>query len=179
MLRLAALMLTFTLYIAPAHAITRASGIIACFVPGDDCAQLAIEEIDSARRSLRIMAYGFTHSEIVAATVRARKRGVAVSVVLDKTSPCNQGSGAETIRKAGITTVVDRNSRIQHNKVIIVDDDTVLTGSFNFTMNAAKHNAENFVIIDNREIARGYREYFLKRWAESVPYKRRADWCKK
>jgi len=53
-----------------------------------------------------------------------------------------------------------------HHKVIIIDDNVVVTGSLNFSDNAADSNDENFLILAAREI---YLEEFERRWAETRP----------
>jgi phosphatidylserine/phosphatidylglycerophosphate/cardiolipin synthase-like enzyme len=40
---------------------------------------------------------------------------------------------------------------IAHNKIIIIDSETVITGSFNFTKAAEEKNAENLLIIKSNE----------------------------
>jgi phosphatidylserine/phosphatidylglycerophosphate/cardiolipin synthase-like enzyme len=51
---------------------------------------------------------------------------------------------------------------IAHNKIIIVDEKIVLTGSFNFSKAAEERNAENLLIINNPEIAKLYIENWGK-----------------
>ena len=47
---------------------------------------------------------------------------------------------------------------IAHNKIIIIDGATVLTGSFNFTDAAEKNNAENLLILHSKKLASRYLE---------------------
>ena len=59
---------------------------------------------------------------------------------------------------AGVLTFIDAAHAIAHNKVIIVDEETVLTGSFNFTKAAEERNAENLLVIHDKGLAAKYRE---------------------
>jgi phosphatidylserine/phosphatidylglycerophosphate/cardiolipin synthase-like enzyme len=61
----------------------------------------------------------------------------------------------------------DGNPQTFHHKVIVVDDETVITGSLNFSNNADDSNDENVVIIKNRSIAAKYLEEFDRRWQEA------------
>lgn len=62
---------------------------------------------------------------------------------------------------------------IAHNKVLVIDDATIITGSFNFTRAAQERNAENVLVIHgDREIARRYAENWRSRARVSVPYSR-------
>jgi len=72
---------------------------------------------------------------------------VDVVVLLDKSQQTARYSSATFLYNAGIDTRVDDSHAIAHNKVIIVDGATVLTGSFNFSRAAEESNAENLLIV--------------------------------
>ena len=59
---------------------------------------------------------------------------------------------------------------IAHNKVMIIDDKEVITGSFNFTDAAQKRNAENVVFISDTKLAKEYAQNWAKREQQSIPY---------
>jgi len=56
----------------------------------------------------------------------------------------------------GIPTYIDFRHAIAHNKIIIIDRETVITGSFNFTKAAEINNAENLLILHSKELAKEY-----------------------
>jgi phosphatidylserine/phosphatidylglycerophosphate/cardiolipin synthase-like enzyme len=142
-----------------------------CFtLRGADCALPILGAIAGARRTLEVQAYNFTEPRIIAAIVAAHARGVAVTVVLDKVSPHQQGEGADPVHDAGIPTYIDYAPKIAHNKVMIVDDATVVTGSFNFTVSADTKNAENVLILRDPDLAKAYDENFHIRLNASEPY---------
>jgi phosphatidylserine/phosphatidylglycerophosphate/cardiolipin synthase-like enzyme len=140
---------------------------------GGDCAALAVAEIGKARRTLLVQAYNFTELHIIAAIVAAHARGVAVTVLLDKISASQKGEGADAVHDAGIPVYVDRRPKIAHNKVMIIDGTTVLTGSFNWSHNAECCNAENMLVLRRPDLAEAYRENFERRQAVSVEYVRK------
>jgi phosphatidylserine/phosphatidylglycerophosphate/cardiolipin synthase-like enzyme len=63
----------------------------------------------------------------------------------------------------GLAPVIDPHHAIAHNKVMILDGHTLLTGSFNFTHHAESDNAENLLIIKGHpELVRTYRQNFTE-----------------
>jgi hypothetical protein len=102
-----------------------------------------VGEIAKAERELLVQAYNFTEPRIIAAIIAAHRRGVLVTVILDKISPGQKGEGADPVHDAGIPTFIGRKPKIAHNKVAVIDQTTVVTGSFNFSTNAGCCNAEN------------------------------------
>ena len=52
--------------------------------------------------------------------------------------------------------MVDYKVSIAHNKVMILDLENVVTGSFNFTKGAQKRNAENVIVIHDAGLAQKY-----------------------
>jgi phosphatidylserine/phosphatidylglycerophosphate/cardiolipin synthase-like enzyme len=59
---------------------------------------------------------------------------------------------------------------IAHNKIMIIDQETVITGSFNFTRAAEENSADNLLIIRNKDLAREYLENWGKHRAQSEGY---------
>lgn len=102
-----------------------------------------------------VMAYGFTHADIAKALVEAHKRGVQVAVILDRSNSTAKYSEATFLANNGIPVYIDSQHPIMHNKVMIIDGRTLITGSFNFTK-AAEKNAENTLIIRSPELCREY-----------------------
>jgi phosphatidylserine/phosphatidylglycerophosphate/cardiolipin synthase-like enzyme len=65
-------------------------------------------------------------------------------------------SSADFLANQGVPTMIDANHAIAHNKIMIIDGETVLTGSFNFTKAAQDNNAENLLILRNPTLAAQY-----------------------
>lgn len=70
----------------------------------------------------------------------------------------------------GVKTYIDFAHSIAHNKVIIIDGETVITGSFNFTKAAEEHNAENLLILKNKDLAKQYVDNFSQHKRHSDVY---------
>ncbi|KAB8033807.1 phospholipase D family protein [Fluviispira multicolorata] len=139
-----------------------------CFTPGSDCAQEIVNEIDLAKKSIFVQAYSFTSAPIAKAIVNAKKRGVEVNVILDKGQFSQKYSSAKFLQNQGIPLWKDSKPAIAHNKIIIIDTKTVITGSFNFTKAAQERNAENVLIISDATLANKYKENWDKRQSASI-----------
>ncbi len=127
------------------------------FSPHDDCTKEIVNRIDAAKREVLVQAYRFDSKPIAEALIRAKKeRHVDVQVLLDSRHRADINDVADLLQAADIPTRTYAPPRgIDHNKVIVVDKETVLTGSFNFTEHA-KANAENLHIDRDTDDAARY-----------------------
>jgi len=137
------------------------ASIQVCFTPGEDCAGLIADTITAAQKSIYVQAYSFTSKPIAQALVKAHQRGVSIVAVLDKSNKLDKGySAASFLSGSGIQTFIDADHKIAHNKVMIIDDAVVNTGSFNFTKAAQQSNAENVLVVTSRGLAKKYKTNF-------------------
>jgi|GEM_PF-666782 len=136
-----------------------------CFTPPSNCARLITDVIDRAKNSIYMQAYGLTHPDIIGSLIKAKGRGVEVRILLDRSNLTQKYSKIEELKQVGIEVSIDKVSGIAHNKIIIADLDTVVTGSFNFTVSAAKRNVENVLIIQDSNIAHSYLQNWFARYA--------------
>lgn len=144
------------------------------FSPRGGCTEAIVDEIDRAQRSIYVQAYSFTSVPISKALVAARRRGVTVSVILDKSQRTEKFSGADFIADNEIPVVIDEEPAIAHSKVMIVDGELVITGSFNFTSSAETRNVENLLLLRSMPLAVAYKANWDERHAVSVPYTARS-----
>jgi len=137
------------------------------FSPNRGGAQTVIGFIDRCEKTIDAAVYCITHDDISDALIRAHNRGVVVRVITDKTQAAGRWSDDEKLEEA--STPIKRGGYhwrgSMHNKFIIGDDSAIGTGSFNWTKNADKKNAENFVIIRLRYVVREYQKEFNELWS--------------
>ena len=126
-----------------------------------------------AKSEILIQAYSFTSAPIAKALIDAHKRGIKIEAILDKSNVTANYSSATYISNNGIPVYIDAAHAIAHNKIMIIDRETVITGSFNFTKAAEEKNAENLLIIKSKELAKTYLENWIKHKGHSYEYKRR------
>lgn len=147
------------------------SGIRCYFSPDGGCTEAIVEEIKRARERILVQAYSFTSAPIAKALVEAKERGVEIVAVLDKSQRTEQYSSADFVAHAGIATFIDDKHAIAHNKIMLIDGMTIITGSFNFTKSAEHQNAENLLIITNKPVLyTAYLANFQRHLDHSVPY---------
>lgn len=145
------------------------------FSPDGGGERIIVDAIDQARSEILVQAYGFTDKDILRSLVNAKKRGVDVNILLDKSNDTEKYSGATYVANAGIPVWIDNRVAIAHNKVMIIDNSTVITGSFNFTDSAQKRNAENVLVLrDAPKLAAAYVKDWDWRRGESVGHEQQS-----
>ena len=159
--------LSFVLY--PLHQLSHAADLTlnntpaqVCFSPKGGCTDVIIKEINNAKSEILVQAYSLTSSPIARALLHAHKRKIKVDVLLDKSQRKKHYRSTTLMANAGIPIFIDDEHSIAHNKVMIIDKETVITGSFNFTRAAEEKHAENLLIIRNRDLAKAYVENWEK-----------------
>ncbi|MGH8321390.1 MAG: phospholipase D family protein [Gammaproteobacteria bacterium] len=160
----------------PPQTVTALAGAQATvdFSPEGGGTQLILKALASARHSILVQAYSFSDRRILAALGQAKARGVDVVVILDKTdaeSYERHKPVAAVIASKGIPVWIDASVRIAHNKIMIIDGEDLITGSYNFTYSAAYNNAENLLFIQNApKLVQAYIANFNWRRSCSRPY---------
>jgi phosphatidylserine/phosphatidylglycerophosphate/cardiolipin synthase-like enzyme len=144
--------------------------IQAHFSPKGGCQDAIARELKQARREILVQAYSFTAEPLALALVEAKKQGVRVEIVLDKSNELDRFSDLHILLEHGMDVKIDHDHAIAHNKIIIIDKTTVITGSFNFTNQAEHENAENLLLIKGHaELVTWYRENFFKHRDHAKP----------
>ena len=132
------------------------------FSPKNGCTDAVVREIARARSEVLVQAYSFTSPPIAQALLSAHQRGVRVSLLLDHSNEHETHTELPFLREKGLVPLIDSQHAIAHNKIIIIDRRTLITGSFNFTNQAEEHNAENLLVLRHHpDIVLAYRQNFL------------------
>jgi phosphatidylserine/phosphatidylglycerophosphate/cardiolipin synthase-like enzyme len=126
------------------------------FSPSGGATAACVAAIDGARKSIFVQAYSFTSAAIAQALVKAKKRGVSIEAILDKSQKTEKYSEADFLAHMGVPTFIDARHAIAHNKIMIIDGAKVITGSFNFTKAAEEKNAENLLVVTDAKLAVRY-----------------------
>jgi phosphatidylserine/phosphatidylglycerophosphate/cardiolipin synthase-like enzyme len=127
-----------------------------CFSPQGKCENLVVQAINKAEKSIYIQAYSFTSIPIADALIEASKKGVEIKVVLDRSQKGEKFSQGPKLIDHKIPVYIQKSSGIAHNKIMIIDQQNVLTGSYNWTQSANKRNSENLMLIKDSDIAKIY-----------------------
>ncbi|MCX7970523.1 MAG: phospholipase D family protein [Negativicutes bacterium] len=140
--------------------------ITVAFSPNGGGQELIINQIKQAKTSIKLMAYAFTDKKIAGELAAAADRGVDVRLVIDDSQARQDDSlKAAEITKNKATIVYDPDFAIMHNKVMIIDDNRLFTGSYNYSNSANVRNAENLLLIEgNQPLVDLYLTLFSWRW---------------
>jgi phosphatidylserine/phosphatidylglycerophosphate/cardiolipin synthase-like enzyme len=131
------------------------------FSPKGNCTEIVVRELKQARHEVLVLAYSFTSRPISEALIEAKLRGVHVDIVLDKSNEHEEHTDLHFLLEQGLPPLIDAEHAIAHNKVMIVDQRTLITGSFNFTNQAEHENAENLLVLKGHpDLVHLYRQNF-------------------
>lgn len=143
------------------HKLVTPPSVTVFYSPKGGCTDAVVSEIRRARREVLIQAYSFTSKPIADALIEARGRGVHVEVLLDRSNEQETTTELGYLLEKGVSPLIDAQHAIAHNKIMILDHRTIITGSFNFTHQAEHENAENLLIIKgHRTLAQAYQDQF-------------------
>ena len=137
------------------------------FAAEDDVAEHLTGLIEEAQSSIRFMAFSFTHDEMGAAVLARANAGVDVRGIFETRGSETEYSEMPALYCAEVEVRQDGNPHTFHHKVLIIDEQILVTGSFNFSENADSSNDENVIIITSTELAAEYLQEFERRWAEA------------
>ena len=156
---------------SPKPTLIQATGTIeVAFSPNNGVTPTVVKALGEAEHTILVSAYSFTSKDIAAALLDAKKRGVVVKIILDKSQISQKYSSATFFTNQGFDLRIDIKHAIYHDKVMIIDDKTVITGSFNFTKAAETKNAENLLVLrDNPQLAKLYTQDWWYNWNLALP----------
>ncbi|WGS66220.1 phospholipase D family protein [Enterobacteriaceae bacterium ET-AT1-13] len=141
------------------------------FSPGKTAENIILKSINNSKKTIDIAAYSFTNKPIAILLNKAYNRGVKIRVVVDKKSNTGKYTIIKYLRKHNIKVKLNNKYSIMHNKFMIIDNNSVETGSFNYTNNAIYRNAENVILIKNiYNITKIYKNEFNILWKESIKF---------
>lgn len=126
------------------------------FSPNSGSTMAITNQIAMATNNIKVQAFSFTSSNIVQALIKAHSNNVNVQIILDKSQLTAKKSGIPAVLSNNIPTFIDSKHAIAHNKIIIIDSHIIITGSFNFTQSAESKNAENLIILNDKNLAKIY-----------------------
>jgi mitochondrial cardiolipin hydrolase len=113
----------------------------AFFFPNEKNIEKLISYLGKAQKSMNVCVFNITNDRLANAIFDAHSRGVKVRVISDDECMSNQGSDVKWLAGQGVPCRVDSNAQFHmHNKFVVIDDTFLITGSFNWTVQAGKSN---------------------------------------
>lgn len=151
------------------------------FGPDEDIQSFIVDQINTAKKSITVLAFWFTWKPIADSLIKAHERGVKVRLVLDKRScetklkdvdPVNELVVPKYLEICGINKedILIYNGELMHHKTILIDDDIVLTGTCNFFNASINRHEEVFMLMRSKKLKDIFKARFdtlstrSKRW---------------
>lgn len=139
----------------------------AMFFPNERNVDRLCSYLRKAKRSLNICVFNFTNNDLSGTVRDLHFAGVKVRIITDDECVKNRGSDVDYLRSKGIPVVTDTEERFHmHNKFVLVDRSILITGSFNWTVQAAQNNQENIVVLSDSYLIDKYTTEFNRLWKE-------------
>jgi len=129
------------------------------FAPEDNVEAHIVSEIENAKHSIDFATFTFTSIPITDAIIEKMDEGVAIRGIYEKRQK-SQWCTYDNLKEAGANVIYDENPKTMHHKVFIIDNEIVITGSYNPTKHANTANDENVLIINDKNIAEQYEKEF-------------------
>lgn len=137
------------------------------FSPRGGAAEAIEERLRDANESIYVLAFSYTADDQAHLLIDKHRAGLDVRGVFEARSASGTGADFEMLKRAGVPVLEDGNCYIMHHKIYIIDNRTVITGSYNFTSSAERSNDENLLIIDDPALAEIYTQEFERIYAQA------------
>jgi len=119
------------------------------FAAEDEVNAKLADLVRGAQKQIRFLAFSFTDDQLGDAMLEMAGKGRTIEGVFEKTGGTSKYAEYGKLKGAGLDVHLDGNPKFMHEKVLIIDDSTLVTGSFNFSAGADGDNDENLLIIRN------------------------------
>jgi phosphatidylserine/phosphatidylglycerophosphate/cardiolipin synthase-like enzyme len=150
---------TYTKHTSPTSVNLSGHQIQLRMCPQENCEAAVVAALGKAQHEILFMTFSFTSDPIGDALLAASERNITVRGVFEKRQ-IDKWSEYHALQAAGLDVLLEQSGATMHNKVFIIDNRTVITGSYNPTASAQERNDENLLIIDDPVLASQYRQRF-------------------
>jgi mitochondrial cardiolipin hydrolase len=136
----------------------------AWFSPFNNCAERIVQLLNAAQQYVDICVFTITDNRLSEAILEAHQRGVSIRVISDNDKAFDRGSDITFLHARGVSVRVDQSEFHMHHKFAVFDRQILLTGSYNWTVGAARDNQENFLLTSDRRLVQAYQGEFERLW---------------
>lgn len=140
------------------------------FSPGREIKETIAKLLRNAQSSVDLCVFTITDHELASQIIACHRRGLQVRIITDDEKTKANGSEIFRLQQAGIRIKIDHSHYHMHNKFGIIDNRVAITGSFNWTYTATKHNQENLLATSKFEIVKQYEDEFERLWDEMFEF---------
>ncbi|GAB4420871.1 MAG: phospholipase D-like domain-containing protein [Anaerolineales bacterium] len=133
------------------------------FSPDDGVEARILDLLKGAQKSIYFMAFSFTSDPFGSVIREKAASGLTVAGVMEAEQiKSNIGTEYDPFAQASLDVYPDGNEGQMHHKVIVIDEEIVITGSYNFSRSAETRNDENVIIMYSKTIADLFMKEFQK-----------------
>ncbi len=136
----------------------------AFFSPGDACRNTIIRNIETATEKLDICVFTISDDSITNSLLTAHKKGINIKLITDNDKSFDVGSDVAQLAKAGVAVKVDTTPNHMHHKFMVSDQRSLITGSYNWTLSAARYNHENIIVTREASVVKSFAQQFDQLW---------------
>jgi phosphatidylserine/phosphatidylglycerophosphate/cardiolipin synthase-like enzyme len=136
--------------------------IQASYSPKAGCARLLDRELSKARQSILIQVPSPVPRLVSDALSKARRRGVKVEIMMNQSQQRVQRGSRDLKALASARIPADNLPSVLIDKTVVVDDTTVIMGSFDYSKAAHELNRDDLVVVRDKDLAAA----FIKFWQE-------------
>jgi phosphatidylserine/phosphatidylglycerophosphate/cardiolipin synthase-like enzyme len=142
------------------------------FSPGESCLSAIQQQIRAAGAELCICVFTISDDRITDELLLAHKRGLPIRVITDNDKMMDEGSDIKRLAQAGIAVRTDTSPNHMHHKFMIVDQEALITGSYNWTRSAARFNHENILLTRELSVVESFSKQFEELWKIMTVYEK-------
>lgn len=146
-------------------------GTECAFSPGEHGLDLIRRELRDARKTLDICVFTITDDRVTNQIIDADRRGVGVRVVTDNDKQFDSGSDIARLVREQVPTRFDPDKDHMHHKFAVIDNQRLLTGSYNWTRGATC-NHENVIVLTDADLVAAFAKEFDRLWNAFRPWSR-------
>jgi phosphatidylserine/phosphatidylglycerophosphate/cardiolipin synthase-like enzyme len=144
----------------------------AVFSRGDSIAEVVEDFILSATESVYAAVYRFNSRRIARALSDARRKGIEIRLVVDKSRYERSRATQELLAKADFPFRLaqgrDGEGSKMHHKFVVLDEQVVLTGSYNWTYASEEKNHEGLLVLKDAAVIEAHLREFHELWDDEA-----------
>jgi len=141
----------------------------AYFSPGNHCVDQIIGLVRNARASVDACVFTIADDRISGELLAAHRRRIKVRIISDNDKANDHGSDVRRLAAQGIPVEIDHSPAHMHHKFAIIDERTLVNGSFNWTRSASEQNQENITVLADPGLLAAFAREFAKLWDTCTP----------
>lgn len=137
------------------------------FSPGYDCRDAIVKTIENARKSIDVCVFTISDNRIVDALLKKKDDYLKIRIITDNDKRFDRGSDIAFLARSGIDVKIDLTDAHMHHKFAVIDNEIVITGSYNWTRSAYENNHENIIVSDSDKLVKAFSGEFRRLWGRT------------